>query len=293
MKYLLLSWSLLLLPFCLAAQSASDSLEVFDYSNPQEYEIGGITVSGAYFSDDNAIIGVSGLKVGDKIRIPGYDIPRAMKNLWRLRLFTDVQILQTKTIGDVIFLELIVQERPRLSRFSYRGVKKSLHDDLNDEVNLYLLRGGIVTENTKVNAAEAIRTFFVDKGFLDTRVEVEEITDTTRVNAVRLVFDVDRNERVKIQDIVFVGNTQVKDRRLRRQMQGTKERSRLFASSKFIQEEYTADKEAIIAYYNTLGYRDARIVSDSLWRDDNGRLRLQLNIDEGNQYFFRDIAFKG
>ncbi len=293
MKYLLLSWSLLLLPFCLAAQSASDSLEVFDYSNPQEYEIGGITVSGAYFSDDNAIIGVSGLTVGDKIRIPGYDIPRAMKNLWRLRLFTDVQVLQTKTIGDVIFLELIVMERPRLSRFSYRGVKKSLHDDLNDEVNLYLLRGGIVTENTKVNAAEAIRTFFVEKGFLDTSVDVEEITDTTRVNAVRLVFDVDRNDRVKIQDIVFVGNTAVKDRRLRKRMQGTKERSRLFASSKFIQEEYTADKDAIIAYYNTLGYRDARITSDSLWRDENGRLRLQLNIDEGNQYFFRDIAFKG
>ena len=134
MKYLLLMGTLLLLPFWMAAQPASDSLEVFDYSNPQEYEIGGITVSGAFFSDDNAIIGVTGLKVGDKIRIPGYDIPRALKNLWRLRLFTDVQIIQTKKIGDVIFLDLVVQERPRLSRYSYTGIKKSFHDDLNDEV---------------------------------------------------------------------------------------------------------------------------------------------------------------
>ena len=144
-----------------------------------------------------------------------------------------------------------------------------------------------------MNAAEAIRTFFVDKGFLDTEVDVEEISDTTRVNAVRLVFNVDRNERVKIQDIEFVGNTQVKDRRLRKQMSGTKERRRLFSSSKFIDEEYTADKDAIIAYYNTLGFRDARISSDSTWRDEDGRLHLQLTIDEGNRYFFRDIAFKG
>lgn len=277
------------------AQTTSDSLdlEVFDYSNPQEYEIGGITVAGAFFSDDNAIIGVSGLKVGDKIRIPGYDIPRALKNLWRLRLFTNVEIIHTRSIGDVIFLEIIVNERPRLSRFSYRGVKKSFHDDLNDEVDRFLVKGGIVTENIKINAAESIRTFFVGKGYLDTKVKVDEINDTTRVNAVRLVFDVDQGSKVKIKDIIFTGNDNVKDRRLRKEMAETKEKRRLFANSKLIRDEYKADKEAIIAFYNTIGYRDAQITSDSMYRNEDGDLVLLINISEGNQYYFRDIEFKG
>ncbi len=269
-----------------------EDLEVFDYADAQDYEIGGIKVTGAFFSDEMAIIGVSGLSVGDKIRIPGYDIPRALKNLWRLRLFTDVQIIQEKKIGDVIFLEYIVQERPRLSRFSYKGVKKSFHDDLNDEVNRYLLKGGIVTEDIKVNASESIRAFFVDKGFLDTRVTVEEINDTSRVNAVRLVFDVDQNEKVKVKSITFTGNTAVTSRRLRKEME-TKEKRRFLTGSKFIAVEYDADQDAIIAFYNKIGYRDARIIRDSSWRNAKGELMLRLDMTEGTQYFFRNIAFKG
>ncbi|WP_367391664.1 outer membrane protein assembly factor BamA [Lewinella sp. LCG006] len=269
-----------------------ENLEVFDYTDPQDYEIGGIKVTGAFFSDEVAIIGVSGLAVGDKIRIPGYDIPRALRNLWRLRLFTDVQIIQEKKIGDVIFLEYILQERPRLSRFSYKGVKKSFHDDLNDEVNRYLLKGGIVTEDIKVNASESIRAFFVEKGFLDTRVLVEEINDTSRVNAVRLLFDVDLNDKIKIKDIIFTGNTAVTSRRLRKEME-TKEKRRFLTGSKFIAEEYDTDQDAIIAFYNKIGYRDARIIQDSSWRNEKGELVLRIDMMEGTQYFFRDIAFKG
>lgn len=284
--------ALLLLPILAMAQPVADSLNVFDYTSPQEFEIGGIVVTGSYFSDENAVIGVSGLAIGDKIKIPGYDIPNALKNLWRLRLFTNVEIVQQKTIGDVIFLELIVQERPRLSRFSYKGVKKSFHDDLNDAVERHLLKGGIVTEDIKVNASNAISDFFIDKGFLDTEVSVDELNDTTRVNSVRLVFNVDKNEKVKIKDIVFSGNTAVKDRRLRKEME-TKEKRRFLTGSKFISEEYDADQAAIISFYNTLGYRDARIVGDSMSRNEKGELVLNVNLHEGNQYFFRDIVFKG
>lgn len=275
----------------LQAQEDED-LEVFDYTDAQDYEIGGIKVTGAFFSDETAIIGVSGLAVGDKIRIPGYDIPRALKNLWRLRLFTDVQIIQEKKIGDVIFLEYILQERPRLSRFSYKGVKKSFHDDLNDEVDRYLLKGGIVTEDIKVNASESIRAFFVEKGYLDTRVIVEEINDTSRVNAVRLVFDVNQGEKIKVKTISFTGNTAVTSRRLRKEME-IKEKRRFLTGSKFIAEEYDADQEAIVAFYNKIGYRDARIIRDSSWRNEKGELMLRLDMTEGTQYFFRDIAFKG
>ncbi len=275
------------------AQTDSTRLDIMDYSNGQEYEIGGVKVTGTYFSDENAVIGVTGLKVGDKIRIPGYDIPRALRNLWRLRLFTDVQIVKEKVIGDVIFLEILVQEQPRLSRYSYRNVKKSFHDDLNEQVDRYLLRGGIVTENGKTNAAEAIVTYFVDKGYLDAEVVVRETADTNRTNSVRLVFDVDRGERVKIKEVEIVGNEAVKDKKLEKQLKGTKEKRKLFASSKFIREEFATDKDVLVAYYNKLGYRDARVLRDSIARDEDGDLMVYLFLEEGDQYYFRDIKWKG
>ncbi|MBV6653654.1 MAG: outer membrane protein assembly factor BamA, partial [Mameliella sp.] len=289
----LLSMALIALSQPVFAQDTQDTIPVLEYTEPLEYEIGGIKVIGADYSDDNAIISIAGFRIGDKIRIPGPSIQKAIKALWKLRLFTNVQIVKEKTIGDIVFLEIHVQERPRLTRHSYRGVKKSVHDDLNDEVNKYLLKGGIVTENVKTNAREAIEDYFIGKGFLDAVATVTEIPDSIRPNSVRLVFDIDRKDKIKIRNINFVGNVNVKEKKLRKQMEDTKEKRRLFASSKFIKDEYEADKEAIIAFYNTLGYRDARITSDSLFRDREGLLNVTVNIDEGNQYYFRDIAWKG
>lgn len=300
LAYLIISMRLLallsiglLLPIFGYTQTATDSLPVLNYGDPVDYEIGGVKVTGADFSEDKAIVSIAGFKVGGKIRIPGPQVQRAIKNLWRLRLFTDVQIVKEKTIGDIVFLEIIVEERPRLTRHSYRGIKKSYHEDLNDEVNKYLLKGGIVTENVKVNACEAIEGFFIEKGFLDARCLVSEIPDSIRKNAVRLVFDVSRGSKVKIRDITFNGNEQIKDKKLERKLDNTKERRRIFASSKFIKSDYEADKELIIAYYNTLGFRDARILGDSIWRDEDGLLNIDIDLEEGNQYFFRNIAWKG
>ena len=291
-KCLPLVWTLLLVPFVLSAQT-SDSLTIMDYSQPRDYEIGGVTVTGAEYSDDNTIISIAGFRVGDQIRVPGSDIPRAIKSLWKLRLFTDVQVIKTKTIGDVIFLEIKVQERPRLTRFSYENIKKSYHDDLNEQVNRYLLKGGIVTEDVKVNAREAIEDYFVEKGYLDAEVDVKEIVDSSRVNAVRLVFDLDRGERIKIQDITFTGNDEVKDKKLRRLMKNTRRKRRIFASSKLIREDYKTDKQAIVDYYNTIGFRDARIVGDEMTRNEKGDLLINIEVEEGERYFFRDIEWKG
>lgn len=269
-----------------------DSLPIIEYSQPQEYEIGGIKVIGAQYSDDNAIIAIAGLKVGDKIRVPGEKIYKSIKALWKLRLFTDVQILREKVIGDVIFLEIHVQERPRLARHSFKNVKKSRHDDLNDEVNKYLLKGGIVTDNVKTNAANAIKDYFQGKGYLDVEVNVEEIPDEKLINAVRLIFDVDKKDKVKIQNITFSGIT-VKPKKLRKKMDNTHRKKKLFSSSRLVREDYEADKKSIITYYNTIGFRDARIASDSIWREDDGDLRIHMNIDEGNRYYFRNISWKG
>lgn len=281
----------LLSTFWLSAQT--DSLGLFDYSLQQEFEIGAIKVSGANYSDDNAIIGVSGLKVGNKIQIPGNDIPKAIKSLWKLRLFTDVQIIKEKNIGDVIFLEISVKERPRLSRHSYRGVKKSQQDDLNDEISSYLLKGAIVTEDVKANAAQEIKDFYFEKGYLDTEVNVVEINDSSRVNAVRLVFDVDRGDRIKISEINFHGNEHVKDKKLRKQLKETKRKGRIFSSSKFLSEEYKNDKKNLVAYYNTIGFRDARVISDSFSRDEKGHLQINIDLEEGQRYYFNNIVWKG
>lgn len=269
-----------------------DSIAVLDYSDPKEFEIGGIIVKGAEYSDDNALISVAGLKVGDKIRVPGTEIPKAIKKLWKLRLFTDVQILKEKTIGEIIFLEIIVQERPRLTVHSYKGAKKSRHDDLNDAVEDFLIKGGIVTENVKANAANAIKEYYVEKGYYDAEVKVKEIIDKKKVNAVRLEFNIKRNERIKIKEIEWSGIT-IKEKKLERKFKNTKEKRRIFSSSKFIKPEYKTDKEALIAYYNTLGFRDATIVSDSTWRDADGFMHLKLNVKEGNRYYFRNISWKG
>ncbi|PHI18396.1 outer membrane protein assembly factor BamA [Lewinellaceae bacterium SD302] len=293
LTFLLLTVLSLLIPAALTAQQDSLNPPVFDYSEVNEYEIGGLRVEGAFFAEQNAILGVTGLSVGDQIRVPGADIPKALRNLWRLRLFTDVAIEKEKTIGNVIFLIVRVQERPRLLRYSYQGVKQALHDDLNEVVNVHIVRGGIVTENNKVNAADGIRKFFVEKGYLDTKVSVEEVVDTARANSVRLVFDVERYDKVKIKDINFIGAENVKERKLRKQMKETKEKRKILAGSKFQQKEYELDKKAVIAYYNKEGFRDARITSDSLYRNDKDELVIDLYVDEGNQYYFRNIEWKG
>ena len=270
-----------------------DSIEIANYAEPTEYEIGAVEVTGATFSDATAIKSIAGLKVGERVRIPGPEITRAVKALMRLRLFTDVQVKLTKTVDDIAFLELAIEEQPRLSRYRYKGLKKKYHDDLNDRLDGVLTKGGIVNENLKRNASNKIKEFFEEKGYLDTKVAISERVDSIRANAVVLTLDVDRGPRVKIEELDFVGNQEVKDRKLRGLMKETRRKRRIFSSSKFLPELYAEDKDKLIDYYNTIGFRDARITADSVTRTEEGDLAIKIFLEEGNRYFFRDITFKG
>ncbi len=288
----------LLLICCTFLSTATVFSQVSDaniapYAEPKDYEIGGIKVSGAEFSDENAIIAISGLKIGDKIRIPGPEISKAMKALWKLRLYTDIQIYQEKTVGEVVFLEIVVQERPRLSRHSFKGAKKSRHDDINERIDRYLLKGAIVTESTKINAKTAIEDYYKEKGYLDASVSVKEIPDEKSINAIRLEFEIDKKERIKIKDITFSGNENVNDKKLRKKLEGTKRKRRLFNASKLIKADYESDKDNIVSYYNSIGFRDALVAGDSIWRNEKGQLMMHIDINEGNRYYFGDIAWKG
>jgi len=270
-----------------------DSIDVANYAKPTDYEIGAVEVTGGTFSDATAIKSIAGLKVGETIRIPGPEITRAVKALMRLRLFTDVQIKLTKTIDDVAFLEIAIEEQPRLSKYRYKGIKKKYHEDLNDRLDGVLNKGGIVNENVKRNASNKVKEFFEEKGFLDATIKITDRPDSIRANAVLLTLDIDRGPRVKIQELDFAGNLNVKDSKLRKLMKETRRKRRIFSSSKFIPENYEADKEKLVDYYNTIGFRDARIKGDSLWREGEGLISMKINLNEGERYFFRDISFKG
>ncbi|MCK6694030.1 MAG: outer membrane protein assembly factor BamA [Thermoanaerobaculia bacterium] len=278
----------------LGAQVTPDTLlPVMPYEQAKDYEIGGVTVVGAQYSDPQALIAIAGFRVGDKMRIPGPGITKAVQALWNLRLFTDVQVNKVRTQGDVIFLEIVVKELPRYTRHSFKGVKKNKHDDLNGVVNKFLQKGAILTDNVKASVRYGLEEYFIKKGNLDAKATIKVLPDERSTNAVKLEFVIDPGKRVKIKDIRFTGNENVKARVLRKKMKETSRKKKLFKKSKLVRADYETDKHAIEAYYNTVGFRDARIVKDSIWRTKKGEVMIEMVVNEGDRYYFRNIIWKG
>ena len=293
-KYILsflLAFSLLFLYQGAFAQN--DGQEIVDYETVKTYEIGGVKVTGLKYRDSKAIIAVAGLRVGKKIKIPGQEIPNAINSLLRLQLFSDIEIYLEKTVGDIAFLEIKLQERPTLTKYSYTGVKKVKHDDLNEVLENVVVKGGIVTEDLKQLGRKKILDYYYEKGFQDAKVRVIEKRDTSKENSVQLQFDIEKNKRVRVGKIAFVGNENAKGWKLRRKMENTKTRFNILKKSKYIAEDFEKDKNSLITYYNNIGYRDAKIIKDSVWRDEKGRQQVYVEIDEGNKYFYRNITWKG
>ncbi len=265
-----------------------------DFQNPVEYEIGNIKVKGAVFSDENTVIAVSGLVVGQKIKVPGTEIQRAIKALWELRLFTDVEIYISKKLGDVVIINIDVDEKRRLTRYDFMDAKKNHLDDLKSEARRFLLKGGVLTEDIKQNTQNILQKYYSDRGYLDCEVKLKEVQDENLENGVKLEIYIDRGNRIKIKDIVFTGNENLSARKLRKVMKKTRRKRRIFAGSKLVQVDYDEDKRALTSLYNNIGHRDARIISDSIWRvGDKGHLMVQINLEEGKKYYFRNITFKG
>lgn len=258
-----------------------------------EYEIGGIVVKGTDYLDKNVIILSSGLAVGDKIFVPGESVTKAIRTLWDLNLFSDISISADKIEGNTIFLSINVEERPRLGKFSFKGVKKSDADDIREKIKLN--RGKIVTDNLIITAKNTIKEYYVDKGFLDAHVEVTQSPDTNAQNSVTLTFKIDKKKKVKIEKIIFDGNNNIEARKLKRYMKETKEKHwyNIFKSSKYIDENYEADKQKIIDKYNSKGYRDAHIEFDTVYNSNPGLLTIKIKINEGHKYYFRNINWVG
>lgn len=264
-----------------------------NYAEPKEYEIAEITATGSKFYDGNSMISLSGLRVGDKIKVPGDAITSAIRKLMGQGILEDVQVEATKVEGDKIWLNIGLKERPRLYKLEYSGIKKGEQETLSDKIKTY--KGKIVTETVKKNIELAIKKYYQDKGFLNVKVKIAERTDSLRGNNATMKVAIQKGDKVKISLIKFVGIAEIKESVLRRKMKGTKQKVfyKIFTSSKYIPKKYEEDKGKLIEFYNKKGYRDAQIISDSIVKDGLNRVKITLNIDEGKQYHYRNLYWEG
>jgi len=183
--------------------SSTTSTKDFDYANPKEYTIGGISVEGASYLDPNALISLTGLRIGDKILIPGEGIGLAIRKLWKQGLLGDISIDIDKIEDEKVFLKLVLTERPRLSRFDFTGIPKGQKNTLKDKVTL--VRGRIVNDVIIKNTEVAIKQHYIQKGFRNVKVNIVQKKDTTLANSIRLEIDVDKGKKVRIQEIEIEG----------------------------------------------------------------------------------------
>ena len=259
---------------------------------PHKYELGGITVSGARYLDPNTLIGLSGLKIGDAVNVPGDDIAKAIRKIWAQGILADISVGVARIEDDKIFLDFNVRERPRLSKFTFEGISKGQADDIDKKIKL--IRGKVVTDALLSGTRTQVRKFFTNKGFLDTKVVIRQVADSALSNSVALKIDVDKGQKVRVHDIDFEGNKAFSDGKLAKQFKKTKARKpyKFLTPGKFQRSDFESDKQKLVEFYNNEGYRDATILSDTIERDEKG-LIVKLKVDEGPKYYFRHITWSG
>jgi outer membrane protein insertion porin family len=306
-----------------------------NYAKPQKFRIAEIKAVGLSTLDENAIISLSGLKVDDRIDVPGDAIAGALKKLWGQGIIGDVKILITKIEGEDIYLLLDLTERPRFSRVEFEGINKTQEGELRDKVNI---RGRVVRDDVLNTAKRNIEKYYLDKGFLNTEVKIIQDRDTTLPNSVKLRFDINPKSKVRINEIAFYGNDEISDRALKGKLKKTKEHARVaifkdaysrltdadaksitqsllnsqvatseqvnsyinknfklnfFNGSKYNPKEYRADKDKAIAFYNSKGFRDAKILEDSIYKFSEDKINIDISLEEGRKYYYRNITFTG
>lgn len=304
-----------------------------NYANPAEYIIAGIDVKGLNILDKNAMISLTGLRVGDKIKIPGDAISGAIRKLWKHGLVGDVSVNVEKIEGENVWLVIQLSERPRLTNFYFSGIRKGQESALKED--LTLIRGKIVNDAMLRNTELAVRKYFVKKGYLNTEVKIIQERDTIATEGIRLRININRKSKVKINKISIDGNENLAEGKIKAKMKGTHEHPRFslhrtliaeaiafkprnlfrpsrpvswqqfkefigdniklnfFKGSKFIQSDYEDDKKSIIAFYNSKGYRDAEIVFDTIYNHNDHTINIDLKIEEGPKYYFRNIIWTG
>lgn len=267
---------------------------------PKKYEIADIKVSGLVNSmyEDYVLVGFSGLSVGDIIDVPGDQITNAIKRFWKQGLFSEVRIDATKIEGNKIWLEINLKDRPRISEIDYSGLKKGERQDIEAKINL--VKGNQITPNQIDRTKNIIKRYFEDKGFKNAEVKVSLVDDLSKENHAILKIDVDKKEKIKVNNIIITGNDKVSASTLEKAMKKTRHKHswkakirNFLRSTNFIPETYEEDKNNLVTKYNELGYRDAEILWDTVYNHNSKKVNIEIKVNEGNQYHIRSINWVG
>jgi len=291
---------LLLLLLCWTIPQRSmgqnEYLEIDYGSSPHTYKIADIKVTGAKGYEPSIIIGFSGLNIGQTISLPGDEISNAIKRFWKQGLFDDVKITTTKMEGDQIWLNIVLKQRPKISKVYFEGLKKSQKEDLSPQINLF--DGGQFTTNNEDQTRHVIKGYFNEKGYRNAEVEITSIPDNAQPNCVFVNIAVDKGKKVKVHRIYYEGNEHLSRHKLNRAMKKTNESRfyNLFKTKKFVGDLYKEDKQNLVSKFNEFGYRDAYIVSDTVYACGHGKkekVDIRIKVSEGRKYYIRSIRWVG
>jgi outer membrane protein insertion porin family len=268
----------------------ADSLS---YLTPKDYIIGGVTVTGTKNLDKDVLVQISKLNKGDRINMPGEQSAAVVKRMYEQGLFDDVQLNITKINLDTVYFEIVVVERPRLSRLHITGIRKGEIEDLQKKLSDKTSK--IVNENLLSTTTAIIKKHFAEKGFLNTTVDIKQRKDPGDANSVILDVAVDKKQKVRINQVTFEGNTAFTSKKLRKFLKKTRERRwyNVFGSRKFLRDKYDEDKQNLIDKMQGKGYRDAQILSDSVWKHDDQTVNVKIKLFEGHKYYFGNITWSG
>lgn len=295
-KKLYITALLCLCPLFLVAQGEKSTNGVIvNYEKPANYIVGGVDVEGVKYLNKDQIIALTGLKVGQKVKVPSDELTAVVKRVWLQRYFEDVALSIDSLVPtrDTAYFKLTLTERPRVSKWSFLGVKSGERSDLQEKLSLR--RGAELSEYGIKTNVGIIKSYYKEKGFQNCEVDVIQERDTVIKNAVRVTFDVKKGAKVKIKLIEFEGVHNVKEGKLVKAMKNTRDMRfrNFFSSKKFKEKEYENDKRAMIEAFNEAGFRDAKIISDSMYYIEPNRLAIKFKIDEGKRYYFRNITWTG
>ena len=294
--------ALLLLAFLPLTAHAQDDGFVTDYNNPKKFIVGGVSVEGNNYFSSQQIIQLTGLQEGMEVTIPGDAFSSIVRRLWLQKYFEDVAVSvdHLNETRDSVFIKVSIKERPRVSRWTFSGVKSAEQKDLQERLNLR--RGGEFSDYVAKTSSDIIKRYYAEKGFLNVTVTPEVQQDSVIRNAIRVNFVVDRGQKIKVKEINFIGHDDVKEYKLAKSMKKTKSAKlyNFFHSKKFQEKEYESDKLNLVPVFNEAGYRDARLVKDSIYYlppkkegEEPNKIGIDLTFDKGDKYYFRNITWTG
>ena len=278
----------------LRAQTGRESIEI-DYGNPKTYVIGGVGVEGNQYFGENQVLQLTGLRNGMQITVPGEEVTGIVKRLVAQRFFEDVAIVvdSLSAAKDTAWFKIVIKERPRVSRWTYSGVKSGERKDLQERLNLR--PGREFSDYVQKTSEDIIKRYYKEKGYLLCEVDTQVQKDTMIRSAIRVNFDVKKGEKVRIKDINFSGNKDVSEYKLAKSMKDTHSAKwyNFFKSKKFKEKEYQTDRKTVLEAFNEAGYRDARLVRDSVYYSDPKHLSIDMVFDQGPKYYFRNVTWTG